>query len=147
MHRRDRILHRRRDLHVTYGDIVRKYAGKAPSQPGRVGRVRRRVVGGAVSGSDIEVRHLSSGVHARIGTTGDGQPRRRGETQDDRERLGKHTLDGSPARLGGPPGEVGAVVGEVEAETDEPATLNGRPVAVRIRSLGRSTIPSTADVR
>ena len=101
-----------------------------PRQPPHQGRRRvvqpaaHRVPGGRL---DVEVRDLPARMHARVGTAGDRQARRRAP-EHRAERALEGALHGAQARLGSPAGETRPVVGQVQAQPHHAAhgTHGGR---------------------
>ena len=80
--------------------------GQQPVEP--TGERRR------VGHRKISVRHLTGGVHPRVGTSGNAQPRCRRQVQDPGQACLELVLHSAPAGLRRPAGETAAVIAKVE---------------------------------
>ena len=79
----------------------------------------------------IRVRRLATRVHSRVGTAGDGEPRRLWEPQHPLETLCEHAFHGAAARLRRPPGKSRPVIGKINfypnGQRFLPRVRSGRP--------------------
>src|SRR5450432_2254568 len=94
----------------------------------------------ARSGREIDVGHLSTGMHASIGTTGDRDERRHREAQHGGEGRLKQTLHGAKSGLASPPEERAAVIAEVESQPYSPSDRRQHGVGAELSEPGRPSV-------
>ena len=85
---------------------------------------------------EVDVSHLSRGVHPGVRAPGHDQARI--PADDAGKSILEHTLHGAQTRLPGPPAEVRAVVGDVETDAHGPSRVPPRRTAGAARSRGGS---------